>query len=164
MISLVINKIYNKLYDFIVGNLTSSLFNTFIKSVENNSKVLDFGCGNGICYINDSTIKIIKNNNINIVGIDINKNYILKCSERIQNSKLENNVSIKLQNLLEYNIINESEKFDYIIFMESAPLMSNKMIITFIEHMKNNLLKQGGKIVSINNIVNDDNNIILKFY
>ena len=52
-----------------------------------------------------------------------------------------------------YQIKNPDEKFDYVLFTESAQLMSNDLIIMFVNHIRKNLLKPDGNIIFINNLV-----------
>lgn len=152
----IFDYIYTNIYDYFFGNpnfklSTPNLFYYTIKKIKPNSRVLDFGCGNGICYSNQLIKDLIIQNNLQIQGIDIDKVYIEKCLQRIRNEKLESNVNIKLQDVLEYKIEHE-EKYDYIILSESAPLLSEMFLKKIVKHMINNLLKEDGKIIFINNL------------
>jgi SAM-dependent methyltransferase len=156
----IFNKIYIFMYDYFFGNekfklSTPNLYNYSINKLKNNSKVLDFGCGNGICYKNDNVIDTIKNKNLQIVGIDIDEVYVKQCSERIINSNLEKNVTIKLMNIFNYQLENNEDKFDYVIFSESAPLLSNELLVNIIKYIDNNLIKKDGKIIFINNLTDE---------
>ena len=151
------NNIYIFTYDYFFGNAnfklsTPNLYNYSISKLPNNSKILDFGCGNGICYKNDNVINTIKNKNLQIIGIDIDEIYIKQCSERIIISNLEDNVSIKLMNIFDYEIDEDKNKFDYVIFSESAPLLSNQLLLNIIKYIDYNLIKKDGKIIFINNL------------
>lgn len=157
-----INKFYIFVYDYFFGNAdfklaTPNLYNYSISKLPDNSKVLDFGCGNGICYKNNNVINTIKNKNLNIIGIDIDEIYIKQCSERIITSNLQDNVCIKLMNIFDYEIEEKINKFDYVILSESAPLLSNELLVNIIKYIDNNLLKQDGKIIFINNLTDSKN-------
>jgi SAM-dependent methyltransferase len=157
-----INKLYIFVYDYFFGNenfklATPNLYNYSISKLKNNSKVLDFGCGNGICYKNNNVISTIKNKNLNIIGIDIDEIYIKQCSERIITSNLQDNVYIKLMNIFDYEIEEDKHKFDYVVFSESAPLLSNELLVNIIKYIDNNLLKKDGKIIFINNLTDSKN-------
>ncbi len=164
--------LYNNLYDKFLGDhqfvlSTPNLFNNVLIDILNDNeysdskkvKILDFGCGNGVCYTKPETINLINSrDDIQIVGIDINKPYIDKCIERINRLELSghNKVQIKLQDIYTYEIDDkEADGFDYVLFTESAPLMSNKMIKGFINHIEDKLLKPNGKIIFINNLVDN---------
>jgi SAM-dependent methyltransferase len=151
------NKIYISAYDHFFGNAkfklsTPNLYNYSISKLPNNSKVLDFGCGNGVCYKNNNVIDTIKNKNLQIIGIDIDEIYIKQCTKRIITSNLEDNVFIKLMNIFDYEIDEDKNKFNYVIFSESAPLLSNELLINIIKYIDCNLIKKDGKIIFINNL------------
>lgn len=158
--------VYTNIYDYFFGDAkfslsTPNLFYYTISRFEPNSKVLDFGCGNGICYSNTMIKDIVINNNLQIQGIDIDKVYIEKCIQRIKNEKLESNIKIKLQDVLLYKEDNIN-KYDYIIFSESAPLISTELLDQILNHMINNLLKSDGKIIFINNLTENPTDSMIK--
>lgn len=156
--------IYTKIYDYFFGKLdyklsTPNLFNDIIKKLPPNSKILDLGCGNGICYDNPDTISYILDNNLQIIGIDINPIYIKYCKERIIKNNLSSNVTIILADIFEHKFpIN----FDYVIFSESAPLMSQEFLIKLVKYTDLNLLEIYGKIIFINNLTENPQNFITK--
>ena len=157
--------IYTSMYEHFFGNpnfrlSTVLLFLHSLKKIEPESKILDFGCGSGTYYSNNKVIEIIKKSNLKIEGIDIDPVYIKKCRERVNNSLLENNVNILLKNIFDLTIENEVDKFDYIIFSESAPLLSSKLLESITEYINKNLIKKEGKIIFINNLVENENYMI----
>jgi SAM-dependent methyltransferase len=153
------------MYEYFFGNpnfrlSTVLLFLHSLKKIELESKILDFGCGSGTYYSNNKVIEIIKKSNLKIEGIDIDPVYIKKCKERVNNSMLENNVNILLKNIFDLTIENELDKFDYIIFSESAPLLSSKLLESITEYINKNLIKKEGKIIFINNLVENEDYMI----
>ncbi len=155
---------YNNIYDSFFGDLTFKLStpNLFFKTITNipsNSRILDLGCGNGICYNNSKIHELIIKNNLQITGIDIDPTYIKYCKERIYNNNLTNNVEILLQNIFDHKVC---KKYDYVIFSESAPLMSEIFLNEITNFVITNLLVDNGKIIFINNL-NEDPNYIVKF-
>lgn len=151
--------IYTNIYDYFFGNpefklSTPNLFYYSIKKLEPNSKILDFGCGNGICYSNKFVKDIILKNNIKIQGIDIDKVYISKCLQRIKKENLESNVNIQLKDVLKYKV-EDVDRFDYIILSESAPLLNKEFLKIIVQHMIEHLLKNNGKIIFINNLTDN---------
>lgn len=164
LFSFVINYCYSKIYDKFFGNSkfklsTPNLFYYSLQKINKKSKILDFGCGNGLCYDNEKVINLIISNNLNIYGIDIDQIYLEECKKRIEKNKLQEYIKIKLMNVFDYKIEDEENKFDYIIFSESAPVMSQKLLEEIINYINNNLIKKNGKIIFINNISYDSNNI-----
>ncbi len=158
--------LYTNIYDYFFGDKnivlsTPNLFYYSLNKFESNSRVLDFGCGSGIYYSNENVKKIIMEKNLKIQGIDIDKIYIEKCIKRIEKEKLTNYISIKAQDVFKYNLEQE-EKFDYIIFSESAPLLSNELLVSITKYMIENLLKPNGKIVYINNLTENSTPLMRK--
>jgi SAM-dependent methyltransferase len=154
---------YNYLYDSFFGDIqfplsTPNLLYTILDKCEPQTKILDFGCGNGVYYSKEKIINKIKNDNLQILGIDINYSYVVKCKNRIYENNLESNVNIELMNIFDCKIDDEHLKFDYIIFTESAPIINDILLIEIIKHMKDHILKSNGKIIFINNLI-DDNDI-----
>lgn len=144
----------SRLYDYWLGRndlrlATPKLFHHFLKTIPDNSIILDVGIGNGACYDKDFNINIIKQKNLKIVGIDIDKDYIDICKQRVIVNNLQNHLSVQLIDLFEFK---SDIKFDHIVFTESAPLMSKNLIIKMINYIDNNLIKSSTKIHFINNL------------
>ena len=142
-----------QIYELMFGNKkfplsTPNLFYSVLKEIPDNSSILDFGCGSGICYRNIDTINLVVKSNYQITGIDIDKLAIEKFQNKINLNSLSK-INLKCGNILDMGF---SEKFDYVIFSESAPLLSNEFLINVVAHIKSNLLRVGGKIIFINNL------------
>jgi len=147
----------SQLYDYWLGRndlklATPKLFYHFLKTLENNSFILDVGIGNGACYDKDYNINIIKQKNIKIIGIDIDKDYIDMCKHRVISNNLQNYLSVQLIDLFKFK---SDVKFDHIVFTESAPLMPQDLIIKMINYIDNNLIKINTKIHFINNLTDN---------
>jgi len=164
------NYIYSKIYDHFFGDdnfrlATPNLYNYTINKLNNNSKVLDFGCGNGICYNNIKVIENIKNKNLKVIGVDIDKIYINECNNRIVNNHLQDYIETKLINIFDYKLNDNEEKFDYAIFSESAPVIPSELLFDFVDYINNNLIKEDGQIIFINNLSQENNKMkIIKPY
>ena len=126
-----------------------------LKEIPNNSKILDIGIGTGN-YIGEC-VNIIKDKNITIDGIDIDEEYIKTCNDVIKKNKLNKYVKAYVQDLLTYKLV----KFDYVIFVESYPVISNALMNKMLKYLKNNLSKNV-KIIFIHNLVETKD--ILKAY
>lgn len=140
-------------YNFWLGNnifsvSTPKLYNDMLDYVENNSKILEVGIGSGMPIICNSN-KILRKN-IHIHGIDIDEQYVESCKEGIVKSHLENNVSVEVQNLFYI-----SEKYDYIVFSESYPVIPIAIMDSMIYHCKQ-ILKPNGQIIFIHNLIDDE--------
>jgi SAM-dependent methyltransferase len=143
-----------QIYELIFGNKnfplsTPNLFYSVLKEIPESSNILDFGCGSGICYKKIDTINLIVKSNHRITGIDINKFAINKFQNKINSNSLAGKIDLKCGDIFAMKI---NEKFDYVIFSESAPLLSPEFLIQVSSHIKTNLLKEGGKLIFINNL------------
>jgi len=162
MFSLIHNSsafIYNSMYNYIMDperDLISTpiLFHKTLKHIletdTSNIRILDFGCGNGLCYDYQETIDLIKNNvdRLHIVGVDIDEMYIEQFISVLDKNNY-NNVKVHLGDVFQYS---STDKFDYVIFTESAPLMDNHFITKACSYFYKNLLNNDGQIIFINNL------------
>lgn len=139
-------------YDKLFGNKnleisTPNLYKNFLKTLDINTKVFDVGVGTGVYFEDQDCIKLIKEKNIQIYGIDIVKEDIEIAKKRIIDFKLQDHVKVEFKNLFEFNNFNE---YDTLIFMESYPVIDQELIVSLIKHIvRNNYNK---KIQFINNI------------
>jgi 2-polyprenyl-3-methyl-5-hydroxy-6-metoxy-1,4-benzoquinol methylase len=131
--------IRNLLYDFmVVSNYTENMNLYFLSKIENNTKILDIGIGNGSAMTNNSDI--IKNKSLHITGIDIDKYTLSICNQNIKNKSLESYMITKNINIYDLYI----DKYDYILFSDSYAVIPNVHIM--INHCKK-YLKENGKII-----------------
>jgi 2-polyprenyl-3-methyl-5-hydroxy-6-metoxy-1,4-benzoquinol methylase len=159
--------IKNKFYDYFFGNTdlaisTPRLFERVLINCSKNSYIMDFGCGNGIYYKKDFIKKQILDKNFKITGIDIDNQSIKICKDRIKKNNLSNNINVFCQNILNYKV-DEKDKFDYIIFTESLPLINKNLLKEILIYMNEYLLKDNGKIIFINNLVDNDHPKLVAF-
>jgi 2-polyprenyl-3-methyl-5-hydroxy-6-metoxy-1,4-benzoquinol methylase len=170
-INLIFNKFYtyikNKFYDYFFGNAdisisTPRLFESVLNKCPKNSNIMDFGCGNGIYYKKDFIKKQILDKNFKIIGIDIDSESVKICKDRIKKNNLCNNINVFCENILNYKV-DEKDKFDYIIFTESLPLINKNLLKEILIYMNKYLLKDNGKIIFINNLVDNDHPKLVTF-
>ncbi len=164
-IKLCYNYIKNKFYDYFFGNnnisiSTPRLFESVLDKCYNNSHIMDFGCGNGIYYKKDFIKNKIIDKNLKITAIDIDNQSVNKCNKRVKKNNLSNNIDVLCENILNYKVDN---KFDYIIFTESLPLINKNLLKEILIYMNENLLKENGKIIFINNLIDNDYPKLLYF-
>jgi alpha-N-acetylglucosaminidase len=150
-----------QIYELMFGNKkfrlsTPNLFYSVIKEIPHNSSILDFGCGSGVCYRNIDTINHVVKSNYKITGVDINKVAINKFQNKINSNSLNGRINLMSGDIFTLDF---GGKFDYVIFSESAPLLSDNYINNVVSHIKSNLLVPGGKIIFINNLMDNPQNI-----
>lgn len=159
--------IKNKFYDYFFGNSdsvisTPRLFESVLNKCIKNSNIMDFGCGNGIYYTKDFLKKQILKKNFKITAIDIDFQSVKICNDRIKKNNLCNYVNVLCENILNYKV-EEEDKFDYIIFTESLPLINHILLKEILIYMNKYLLKENGKIIFINNLVDNDHPKLVSF-
>ncbi|MFX1253366.1 MAG: class I SAM-dependent methyltransferase [Promethearchaeota archaeon] len=88
--------------------------------LDENSQVLDVGCGSGY-----TACEIAKNYGSQVIGIDISEKQIIKAKESARKQKLEDKIEFRVASVLELPF--DKETFDVVIF-ESVltPLGDNK--------------------------------------
>jgi SAM-dependent methyltransferase len=143
-----------QLYEKIFGNKkfalsTPNLFNSVLNTLPINSTILDMGCGSGVCYKNNDTLNLIIKSNFKITGVDINKIALSKFQERINKNSLGSKVKLCCGDIMTMKL----EKYDYIIFSESAPTIPKNDLHKIVFYITKNLLNENGKIIFINNLV-----------
>ena len=146
MIEYLISLIRNFLYDYHIHNTPFFYKYVLENHILDNSNILEIGIGNGSCieYNSDK----IKEKKVKIYGIDIDPDYIKDCEYKIKKCNLEDNVSVKYQDLL---TLDDNLKYKYIFFTESYPVISEDLMINMLKKC-NNLLTEDGEIIFIHNL------------
>lgn len=136
----------SKLYDFHINN-THILYKKVLENLPDKSKILEVGIGNGACV--EKNADLIKNKGFEIDGIDIDKEYLDVCNERIVKCDLTSQVTAKEQDLLK---MDDTKKYDYIFFMESYPVIPVDIMKMMMDKCKSLLLCKG-KVIFVHNLV-----------
>lgn len=146
---MIIN-IRDKLYDYFLGTgtdgHTDSLYRKTLDLIPNNSRILDVGCGNGTSIINN--IDKIKKKNLKIDGIDIDEDYIDSANEKCRNNNAENFVTFTN---FKMSLIDESMKWDFVIFSEVYPVIPRDLMSDLM-HKAKKLTSRDDGILFIHNL------------
>lgn len=145
--------ITSKIYNFWLDNKiysNSNLYKEIFKNIPKNSKILEVGIGTGV-YLTECA-NIIKEKNISIDGIDINKDYIKSCKNEIKKNNLDKYVKAHIEDLLKYKI----DKFDYILFVQTYPVIDNMIMNRMLNYLKNSPSKDA-EIIFVHNLVDNKN-------
>ena len=119
-----------------------------LKQLPDNISILDIGVGEGIYFTNPLVVNLIKEKNIKINGIDIDAMSIIICNQRVIKNNLQSHVKVELKDLFHIHT-----KYDYILFMESFPVIPNHLFTKFISHSKKIC---NNDILLYHNLINND--------
>ena len=150
------SKIKSKMYSifFSEKNPVSTIHGFFniLTNLPENSTILDVGCGDGIYFTSDKVINLIKKKQFNIICIDIDVGALNICNKRIIKAELSNLVKCSTTNLNEI-----SQKYDYVLFMESFPVIPVVMFSDFIKHA---ISITNNEILMYHNLTQTKNNFL----
>lgn len=119
-----------------------------LKQLPDNISILDIGVGEGIYFTNPLVVNLIKEKNIKIHGIDIDAMSIIICNQRVIKNNLQSHVKVELKDLFHIHT-----KYDYVLFMESFPVIPNHLFTKFISHSKKIC---NNDILLYHNLINND--------
>ena len=140
--------IYDMMFGLPVSISTPQLYRSFLGHIPAGSKVLEIGVGTGLTIALNSDL--IKEKQITITGIDIDKSYASLCRSRIKRKKLDKLVEVKIGNILEMQL--KTSSYDYVLFMESYPVI-NKQAIELIVGKLRYIVRPKGRICFVHNLV-----------
>jgi SAM-dependent methyltransferase len=143
-------KSYNYLFNSDNKISTIKGYKYILNNIEENSKILDVGVGVGIYFNDNEIIRLIKDKNISIYCIDIDKEGIKYCINNIYKNELEDNVIVSYINFFDIK-----DKFDYILFIESFPVIENELFKDMLDKSYN-LLNNNGKILLYHNLFDNE--------
>jgi 2-polyprenyl-3-methyl-5-hydroxy-6-metoxy-1,4-benzoquinol methylase len=129
----IVDVIRSQVYGFFFRNSnpvsTQHGYYTILDTLPENCTVLDVGCGDGIYFTNPKSIEVIKRKKLQIKCIDPDAGAVKICSKRIAEAGLEDQV-VATPNLLE----EITEKYDYVLFMESFPVIDRALFMDMLKH------------------------------
>lgn len=131
----------NELYKLIIDDVTNICYHNCLNYFPVKSVILDVGIGNGVMTKNYHSL--IKNKDLKIIGIDINRSYLNHCDRLIRAFQLEKHINIHHQSVETYQPP-QVEYFDFIVFSMSFMLFENQQLV--LERIKG-WLKPGGKVI-----------------
>lgn len=116
----------NTLYKLIIKRVTNYCYQNCLECFSQDKKILDVGIGNGVMLKNYHSQ--IKSKNLQITGIDINKNYLKHCDALIKAYDLENFINIYHESVENYEPPGQ-QFFDFILFSMSFMLFGNQQLV-----------------------------------
>ncbi len=113
----------NNLYNLIFSDTSGLCYNNCLRLYPSNARILDVGIGNGVMIRHNHAL--IKDKNLQITGLDINRHYLDHCRKLIAEYNLENQVNVLHQSVFSFSPP-ENQLFDFILFSQSFMLMSHQ--------------------------------------
>lgn len=113
--------VQNWFYNTLIKKTTIAGYRGFFEEVLPNTSVLDIGVGNGLMF--HSFHEFIREHQVRIHGIDLNKQYLKQSQKLIKHYKLQDLVKVEQMNFLEASF---QETFDDIFFSMSFPLIPDQ--------------------------------------
>lgn len=138
----------------IINDVTDLCYRNCFEYIRPHSSVLDIGIGNGKMIRQHA--ELIKNKNIHITGIDINKSYINHCRTLINDFGLESHIRALCCPVEQFNP-DGKEKFDFILFTMSFMLLDNQAAV--LERVKR-WLKPDGCIMFFQTMFRQKNRLL----
>ena len=131
----------NWLYQLILHRTTNECYRSALDYVSPGSRLLDVGIGNGIMV--KALHPLIKAKRLRITGIDIDADYLRRCSELIRKHQLEDYLDV-CQGSAENYVPRQKGCFDFVLFCLSFMLLRDQRSVLERAH---EWLKPGGQIV-----------------
>jgi len=107
-----------------------------LEKIPANSKVLDVGIGTGAALVKNADI--IRAKNLHVTGIDIDRDYLIKCNKLIQEAALQDRVECLHASGTEYS----GGPFDAIYFSGSFMIIPPEIRVAMLRNMKTILVSK----------------------
>jgi ubiquinone/menaquinone biosynthesis C-methylase UbiE len=105
------------IYDAAILPLTSKWYREVLERLPRQARVLDVGIGTGGALVKNA--ELVRQKGLDIVGIDIDGDYVKKCAKRIRKADLSDHVRVYLQPVQNH----EGGPYDAIYFSASFMLL-----------------------------------------
>ena len=123
------------IYDSLLGknnpNSPYYAYNQILNQISEESTILDIGCGTGIYFDNQDVVNCIIDKKLKIHCVDIDQDAVAICKERVKKNGIYLNVTCDTCNLL-----NIDSAYDYILFIESFPVIDLELFNKMLNHTK----------------------------
>jgi ubiquinone/menaquinone biosynthesis C-methylase UbiE len=117
------NHFRQRVYELLVGPVTSLCYDTALNYFHDNAVVLDVGIGNG--YMIPRYHALIKSKGLRIVGVDISAAALAQCAERIRAYNLEHHIELHRASIEDFKP-QSFRQFDYIFFSMTFMLLEDQ--------------------------------------
>lgn len=125
------------IYDILFARITRSWYAAVLCRVERGSRLLDIGIGTGSSLLANSDA--IEQRDLSITGIDIEREYLSRCRQRLEGSRLVDRVAVLEEPLSQHH----GGPYDAVYFSGSFMLFSEQH--EALQQVKN-LVRRGGPV------------------
>jgi ubiquinone/menaquinone biosynthesis C-methylase UbiE len=125
------------IYDWTFKNLTVGWYREVLQRLPDGARLLDVGIGTGGALCRNK--ELVASKNLRVVGVDYDRDYVIRCRERVATEGLADRVQVELISIYDYT----GETFDAVYFGASFMLMPDPR--RALEHCAT-LLRPGGRI------------------
>mmetsp|Transcript_12161 Transcript_12161/g.14695 ORF Transcript_12161/g.14695 Transcript_12161/m.14695 type:complete len:239 (+) Transcript_12161:98-814(+) len=127
---------------------TQWAYDAILKNLPDEASLLDIGCGDGIYFTNPVVIETIIKKRFKIFAIDIDAGAITICQKRIAAAGLQEYIHATAM-----SVTDVKEKYDFVLWMESFPVISPKLFNYLFSH---SLTLAKKKVLLYHNLVPDE--------
>lgn len=152
IVSAIRSKVYGKFFSHENPVSTQWGYLKILSKLENDSTLLDIGCGDGIYFTNEQVVEMIRHKNLKIRAIDVDAGAVEICQQRLIRAGLEDFVFAECVSVEDIRPATLEEKYDYAVWMESFPVIEIGLFSRLFQHsmtivkkkcfMYHNLLKE----------------------
>ncbi len=125
------------IYDVAILPLTSRWYAEVLARVPRGARILDVGIGTGGALARNADT--VREKDLRIVGVDIDRQYVSRCKKRVSSAGLDDRVEVHLQSILDHR----AGPYDAIYFSASFMLMPDPPQV--LRHVAK-LLAEGGQL------------------
>jgi alpha-N-acetylglucosaminidase len=148
------SRMRNMLYQWVIGDVTEYCYSSCLDYFHEKAVILDVGIGNGL-MVKDHH-REIKEKQLKIVGLDIDRTYIRRCRELVNNYELADQIQV-IEKPVEDFQPNGHGSFDFILFSMSFMLLDKQEQVL---RRVSKWLKPGGKILFFQTMFKSRNRLL----
>jgi SAM-dependent methyltransferase len=113
------------IYDWVITSMTTAWYKAALERLPENAHVLDIGIGTGAALIANKDL--IREKKLKVVGVDYDKDYVIRCDELIRANGLADSISVHHASIYDFMTPGSATaslpKFDAAYFSGSLMIM-----------------------------------------
>ncbi len=89
-----------RVYNAIISKLTAGWYRAVLEQVPRGSRILDVGIGTGKALL--ANADLLRQNEVRVVGVDIDSSYIDACTRAVADAGLSDRVAVRLESIYDH--------------------------------------------------------------